>query len=448
MTDVNLKIRHAKRQNAQNLDLKECNLESIPNEVFQLKTLLNLNLSSNKLTTIDKAIENLKILTELNLENNFITSLPEEILSLPNLKYLRLTNNPIYDHLEDFNLNWKESLREYLKNKDKDKDKEVSTSQSQKIGEKFENNLSTNLNNQNVPFPNKKVPFTINSGMKINLHNHTLGNFNLLKRDSLTAQSNQPLDNKKNVPIIEGTTNTFISTKERERENLLLSSNNNNPIRIQSGNINKKLAMNTILKNRKSVNNVNTDKEEKIENEISSNLPNLHKEPNLNNETENNSHLESIKLKEKNDELEKLKNKIENLEIELRQIKQQNLKKEEDYKNNLRLLEGEIKNLKIKGDSEKKVENIITNKRNWMDNSSVSNQLMSNSGVSSIQNRNLEDTESKIKDLENQLQKESLSNKRLKNEVERLNQQLVLSKQNQNFSAENILKSKKTKFTI
>ena len=33
-------------------------------------------------------------------------------------KYLRLINNPIYDQLQDYNLNWKESLREFLYKKE------------------------------------------------------------------------------------------------------------------------------------------------------------------------------------------------------------------------------------------------------------------------------------------------------------------------------------------
>jgi hypothetical protein len=458
MTDVNLKIRHAKRQNAQNLDLKDCKLESIPIEVFQLKTLLNLNLSNNKLTSVDKSIENLKNLTEFNIENNSINSLPEEILSLPNLKYLRLINNPIYDQLQDYNLNWKESVREFLYKKEEiSQDLEI-----KKTDEKNENISSTGciLNNQNLPSQNKKVPFTINSGLKVNLFNHTLGNFNLIKRDSLTAESNQPQinDTKKISLVSEGTCNIF---PLKERENLLLSSNhinNTNQIRIPSGNINKKLAMNTILKNRKSV---NSDKEEFENQENCDNQTKLKKLENRENSSklfkepknrENDDYLLlEYKLKQQNEEMEKLKNKIENLQIELKQTKQLNFNMEEDYKNNLKLLEGEIKILKNKG-MEKNVENIITSKRNWMENSSISNPVISgSSGLSglssnligsSIQNRNHEDNESKIKELENQLQKENLSNKRFKNEVDRLNQQLTLTKQSHNLSAENILKSK------
>jgi len=89
-------------------------LEYLPNELFNLKTLITLNLSNNKIKEIDKQIENLVNLKDLNLENNDIADLPKEILKLSNLSRLNLNGNSILLKLKDFDVYWKLSLKNYF----------------------------------------------------------------------------------------------------------------------------------------------------------------------------------------------------------------------------------------------------------------------------------------------------------------------------------------------
>jgi hypothetical protein len=379
MTDVNLKIRHAKRQNAQNLDLKDFNLESIPIEVYSLKTLLYLNLSNNKLSTIDKAIENLKILTELNLNNNAITTLPIELTTLPNLKIVKIEQNPIYDKLEDFNYNWKESLKNFLNGPTDNTNSVLNETNIDKIKQILDSSNNTeDLNN-------KKPSFDLTSS-KFNFNN-TLGNFNMKNIVKEIPKCNI-FDNKDSVKF--------------------LSNLNNSRIRIQSGNINKKIT------------SFNEPVQSIYKNESTSDTLKINEE--------------AISTNDKA-ELDLMKQKIESLEKEIKNLHTISTEKEEESKNTIRLLQVELKSLKLKGET---IENVITNKRNWMSDTSTivnSNNIINNRPVFN------EDNDNKIKELESQLQKETQNCKRLRNEVERLSLQLN-SVKNISTNSEEIQKSK------
>jgi len=52
LSDVKLKIRHAKRGNEKILDLSGCGLSDIPVELTQLTMLESVNLENNKLTNL------------------------------------------------------------------------------------------------------------------------------------------------------------------------------------------------------------------------------------------------------------------------------------------------------------------------------------------------------------------------------------------------------------
>lgn len=84
------------------LDLKNCGLEEIPQEIFQYDCLVNIDLSNdsfcdesmkNKIKTIPDEILNLKKLSRLNVANNKVTHISENISKLKDLDYLNLTNN-------------------------------------------------------------------------------------------------------------------------------------------------------------------------------------------------------------------------------------------------------------------------------------------------------------------------------------------------------------------
>ena len=54
MSDIKLKIRHAKRGNEKTLDLSNLGITELPIDITQLTMLESLNLSNNKLTNLKK----------------------------------------------------------------------------------------------------------------------------------------------------------------------------------------------------------------------------------------------------------------------------------------------------------------------------------------------------------------------------------------------------------
>lgn len=74
LSDVKLKIRHAKRGNEKQLDLSGCGLSDIPVELTQLTMLESVNLENNKLTNL-RRIEQLPNLREIKAANNNINAL-------------------------------------------------------------------------------------------------------------------------------------------------------------------------------------------------------------------------------------------------------------------------------------------------------------------------------------------------------------------------------------
>ncbi|MFX1392589.1 MAG: leucine-rich repeat domain-containing protein [Promethearchaeota archaeon] len=77
------------------LDLSDCNLTSIPDEVFSFPNLKELILSRNNFTSLPKEIGNLTSLEILELSHNKLTTLPDEIGDLRALQKLYLSFNHI-----------------------------------------------------------------------------------------------------------------------------------------------------------------------------------------------------------------------------------------------------------------------------------------------------------------------------------------------------------------
>ena len=94
MSDIKLKIRHAKRGNAVTIDLSGMGMLQIPEDIMQLTCLERINLSGNKLTSL-RGIEQLQNLREINAQNNNISTLHPEIQDLYGLETLILVGNPI-----------------------------------------------------------------------------------------------------------------------------------------------------------------------------------------------------------------------------------------------------------------------------------------------------------------------------------------------------------------
>jgi internalin A len=72
MSDIKLKIRHAKRGNERLLDLSGMGLSEIPVDIVQLTMLETINLSNNKLTSL-RRLEQLPNLREIIAPNNQIS---------------------------------------------------------------------------------------------------------------------------------------------------------------------------------------------------------------------------------------------------------------------------------------------------------------------------------------------------------------------------------------
>lgn len=94
MSDVKLKIRHAKRGNQRQIDLSMMGLTEIPADINQLTSLESINLSGNRLTSL-RGIEELQALREINAQNNSIAQLHPELQDLYALETLNLIGNPI-----------------------------------------------------------------------------------------------------------------------------------------------------------------------------------------------------------------------------------------------------------------------------------------------------------------------------------------------------------------
>lgn len=378
MTDVLNKIKHAKRQNSQNLNLSNMNIETLPDEFYQLKSVLFINLSNNKLKTLSDQIENLVNLREINLQCNQIETLPKEITNLANLSSVMLQDNPIYPSLKEFKFNWKESIREYLNNPT---GKIISDDQGK----------------------------TSSTEMK--------------RPSSSKPMHNKPFDPKVMFGNLAGTTSTgFLKRNSRGDPGIIgdiprCHLFNHNPegatkLKLKSFN---KLKLTKTNEDIKPENNRLEDKEEEdyaFDDKIEDDETNKeHIQADYKNILADNNINEGIKkefsLKEK-----EYKEIILNLEKEIKELKEDNKKLQTIVPSKLT-------------DEPPKINTSIINKRNWMDDvnkiSVDSNTNVTNGIVTHID-------ENKAKDLELQLQKETINNKRMKTEIEKLTQQLNNSK--------------------
>jgi leucine-rich repeat protein SHOC2 len=94
ISDVKLKIRHAKRGNERHLDLSNMGLSELPIELTQLTMLESLNVQNNKLQNL-KRVEQLPNLREIDASNNLIMGLHKEMLDMFSIETIKLYGNPI-----------------------------------------------------------------------------------------------------------------------------------------------------------------------------------------------------------------------------------------------------------------------------------------------------------------------------------------------------------------
>lgn len=94
LSDIKLKIRHAKRGNERRLDLSGMGLTELPADITQLTMLEAINLQDNKLTNL-RRIEQLPNLREIQASNNCVTALHKEMLDMFSIETITLFGNPI-----------------------------------------------------------------------------------------------------------------------------------------------------------------------------------------------------------------------------------------------------------------------------------------------------------------------------------------------------------------
>ncbi len=87
------RIKKAEKENATLLDLRNCKLFSVPDEVFELTNVTSLLLDNNFLTEIPDNIWKLTKLESLFINNNNLTTLPDNIRKLTNLEGLGIRYN-------------------------------------------------------------------------------------------------------------------------------------------------------------------------------------------------------------------------------------------------------------------------------------------------------------------------------------------------------------------
>jgi internalin A len=91
----NLPISFYKLSGLQSLYLSSNNINSLPEDIEGLKSLYDLNLSKNNLNTLPNNFIKLLQLRYLNIEENKLTCLPQEIEQLCHLMHLNLNKNNI-----------------------------------------------------------------------------------------------------------------------------------------------------------------------------------------------------------------------------------------------------------------------------------------------------------------------------------------------------------------
>ena len=91
--EINIKGKTKKQ--VKKLNLSNCNLSEIPENVFEYTNLTKLVLSNNRISVVPKDILKLKKLKVLDLANNEISVLQSSVFKLPNLRTLNVYGNKI-----------------------------------------------------------------------------------------------------------------------------------------------------------------------------------------------------------------------------------------------------------------------------------------------------------------------------------------------------------------
>lgn len=86
-------ISGALKGKTKSLDLSNYELTIIPEEVFEIKNLVELRLNNNKIKSLSKNIKKLRKLNLLFLDDNNLNELPDELAELQKLEHLAISAN-------------------------------------------------------------------------------------------------------------------------------------------------------------------------------------------------------------------------------------------------------------------------------------------------------------------------------------------------------------------
>lgn len=81
-------IHDAKKEEKKYIDLDSFALDSVPQDLLELSTLLKLNMANNKITEIPETIYKLAELRVASFYNNKLEELPRGINQIPSLRRL------------------------------------------------------------------------------------------------------------------------------------------------------------------------------------------------------------------------------------------------------------------------------------------------------------------------------------------------------------------------
>ncbi len=97
------------------LDIQENQLESIPEEIKELKSLACLDIRNNQIQELPQSISTLPVLQKLYLGNNLFTKVPELIQDCDTLNLIDFTDNLLSEGIENI-LNSTSIRNIYLRN--------------------------------------------------------------------------------------------------------------------------------------------------------------------------------------------------------------------------------------------------------------------------------------------------------------------------------------------
>jgi leucine-rich repeat protein SHOC2 len=89
------RIAEAVKSKSSSVDLSNCQMDTLPEQLFKMTKIKHLNLANNNLSDLPAKISQLSALETLDISDNSIDELPLELVSVKNLKKFNYTNNPL-----------------------------------------------------------------------------------------------------------------------------------------------------------------------------------------------------------------------------------------------------------------------------------------------------------------------------------------------------------------